>query len=332
MAVPIGVNTVTAIARQYILPQITDNIYSSNVVLYRLLQGNKKMIQGGTQIEVPLLYSRFAAGGAYSGFDVLNTTPSDTVKNAAFDWKQYHVPIAVDGLTLIKTDSPEAIANYLVMQSQQASMEMAELLAVGLFQDGVTLTKELDGITGLVGTGTTVGNATYGGVGRVANTWWNSGVQGAGGASTLSMTALNGAFMAATKGGQHPTLILSQTDQYNRFWALNIASPNQVNYPRQPMGHDELLASAGFTNMLFNNVPWVVDSHVDMGNVATTNSKIYMLNENFINLVVSPRADFFMDDFVKPTNQDAMVAMLYWAGNLTATNSAAQGGLFNVNA
>lgn len=332
MAVPIGVNTVTAIARQYILPQITDNIYGSNVILYRLLQGNKKMIQGGTQIEVPVMFARFAAGGAYSGFDVLNTTPSDTTKSAAFDWKQYHVPIAVDGLTLIKTDSPESIANYLVLQSQQASMEMAELLAVGLFQDGVTLPKELDGITGLVGTGTTVGNPTYGGITRTANTWWNSGVQGAGGTSTLSMTGLNGAFMAATKGGQHPTIILSRIDQYNRFWALNAATPNQVTYPRQPMGHDELLASAGFTNLLFNNVPWVTDSHVDLGNVATTDSKIYMLNENFLSLVVSPRADFFMDDFVKPTNQDAMVGMLYWAGNLIATNSAAQGGLFNVNA
>lgn len=332
MATPIGTSTVTAIARQYILPQITDQIYGSNVILYRLLQGNKRLIQGGTQIEVPVLYSRFAAGGAYSGFDVLATTPSDTIKSVAFDWKQFFVPVAVDGLTLIKTDSPEAIANYLVLQTQQATMEMAENLANSLFQDGVTLPKELDGLTGLVGTGTTVGNANYGGISRTANTWWNSGVQSAGGTNTLSLTGLNGAFMAATKGGQHPTIILSRVDQYNRYYALNLGTAGGAQFPRQPMGHDEILASAGFTNLLFNNVPWVVDSHVDLGNVATSDSKIYMLNENFLNLVVSPRADFFMDDFVSPHNQDAMVAMLYWAGNLVCTNAAAQGGLFNTNA
>lgn len=332
MAVPIGVNTVTSIARQHLIPQITDNIYASNVLLYRLMQGNKKMVQGGTQIEAPIMYKRFAAGGAYRGFDLLNTTPSDTVLNVAYDWKQYAVPVSVDGLTLIKTDSPESIANYLVLQSQQAAMEMAEFLASGLFQDAVALPKEIDGIAGLVGTGTTVGNPNYGAISRTANTWWNSAVQGTGGTSTLGLTALQGAFMAATKGGQHPTIIVSGNDQYNRYWNLNVGTAGGAQFPRQPQGHDEILASAGFTNLLFNNVPWVTDSHVDNGNVATTNSKIYMLNENFLSLVVSPRADFYMGDFQVPVNQDAMVGMLYWAGNLICTNSGVQGGLFNVNA
>ena len=47
MATPIGTSTVTAIARQYILPQITDQIYGSNVILYRLLQdrSNKLVLE-----------------------------------------------------------------------------------------------------------------------------------------------------------------------------------------------------------------------------------------------------------------------------------------------
>ena len=32
MTTPIGVNTITSIARQWIMPEITDNIYGSNVV------------------------------------------------------------------------------------------------------------------------------------------------------------------------------------------------------------------------------------------------------------------------------------------------------------
>lgn len=328
MATLVGTNTVTSIARHYIMPTITDNVYQSNVLLYRLMRANKRLVRGGTQIEAPLMYQRFNTGGAYRGYDVFNTTPSDTIKNAVWDWKQHYVTWAVDGLTMIKVDSPDAIANFLTLQSQQASMELAENLANGLFGDGVTDPKDIDGLGGIVGTGVTIGNPTYGGITRTANTWWNSSVTGVTSTSTLSQAGLLSAFTGASRGGQHPTLIVSRTDQWNRYFALNTTP---VQYNRQPMGHDELLASAGFTNLLFNNVPWVADSHVTDGIVAT-NSRIYMLNENVLNWVVSPRADFYLKPFVEPANQDAMVATILWAGNLICLNNALQGGIFNVNA
>lgn len=336
MATPIGTNTVTAIARRYILPQITDQIYASNVLLYRLMKGNKRIVQGGTQIEIPLMYARFNTGGPYSGYQPFNTTPSDTIKNGAFDWKQQYVTWSVDGLTMLRVDSPEAIANFLALQSQQAIMEMAENLAVGLFGDGIgTLTSaiDLDGLGGLVGSGTTIGNPTYAGITRTANTWWNSSVQGIAATSTMSLTNLQTAFSAAQRGGHHPTIMVSGQDQYNRYWALNAAGSNpSVQYVRQPQGHDALLASAGFTNLLFNNIPWVSDSHVTAGIVDANNTRVYMLNENFLNWVVSPRADFHIKPFQEPVNQDAMVSSVLWAGNLVCTNSDQQGGIFNYNA
>jgi len=106
----IGANTITSIARHFIMPQITDQVYGSNVLLYRLMKGNKRMVQGGTQIEVPLMTKRFTTGGAYSGYDVFDTTPHDTVQNAVFNWKQHQVTWSVDGLTMLKADSPLAIA------------------------------------------------------------------------------------------------------------------------------------------------------------------------------------------------------------------------------
>ena len=115
------------------MPTITDNIYRSNVLLYRLMRMNKRIVRGGTQIEVPLLYKRFSTGGAYSGFEQFAVAPQDTIKSAAFNWKQYQVTWAVDGLTLIKVDSPESIANFLVLQSQQAYMEMAGDQGAGKF-------------------------------------------------------------------------------------------------------------------------------------------------------------------------------------------------------
>lgn len=329
MATAIGTSTVTSIARRYIMPTITDQIYPSNVVLWRIMRANKKMVQGGTQIDVPSLYRRFSAGGAYRGFDPLDTTPSDTIRNAAFDWKQYYVPWSLSGLTLIQTDSPDAIANFLQLQSQQAFMEMGEILAAGLFQDAVSNPKELDGFRGAVGNAS-VGNATYGGITRSANTWWNSSVDAA--TATLTLASLHALIMNASRGGQHPTILLTRQEQYNRVWALGTtATGYSVQQTRLPGGHDELLLSAGFTNILVDNIPLVVDSHVDDG-PNSSNGRIYALNENTINLVVSPRADFYLEDFQKPVNQDAMVAMILWAGNLICTAPNLNAVMTNVSA
>lgn len=329
----IGTNTITAIARHFILPQITDQIYQSNILLKRIMQGNKRMVQGGTHIEVPLMYGRWSNGGAYTGMDQFNPLPQDTIKNATFNWKQHQVSWAVDGLTLIRADSPDAIANFLTLQSQQAYMEIAENLANGLLaNDGLSNPKDIDGLPGLVGAGSSIGNQNYGGLDRTTNTYWDSSVTGITSTQTMSMVNLMAGFTGATRGGQHPTLIISGQDQWNRYWALNAATPNQINYPRQPQGHDALNASGGFTNLLFNNVPWVVDSHVTANIVSAAFSRVYMLNENFFHWIVSPRVDFYLKPFQEPHDMDAMVSSILWGGNFVCTNPDAQGGVFNFNA
>lgn len=323
MATPIGADTVTAISRRYIMPEIVDNIYNSNPVFFRLNAANKRIVRGGTQIEVPLMYARFASGGAYQGFDLLNVAPSDTVKNGAWDWRQHYVNVTVDGLTLIKTDSPEAIANFIQLYFAQAEMEMAENLAIGLWSDG-SGAKEIDGLEGAVDDGTVL--TTYGGLARATNTFWNSQVDAA--TAALTLASLQSMFGNSSEGGRHPTLIASRQEQYNRFWNLNVVNQD---FPSQPAGQDEQLAQAGFTNQLFNGVPWVVDSHVFDGPNAS-NSAIVFLNEDYLYWAVSPRADFYLEDFQTPVNQDAMVAKMLWAGNLVVTNVARQGKMTNVSA
>lgn len=324
MATPIGQDTVTAVARRYILPEVVDNVYNSNVITFRLNSANKRIIQGGTQIEVPLMYARFAAGGPYRGYDLLNVAPSDTVKNGAWDWKQHYVPVTVDGLTLIKTDSPEAIVNFINMYFAQAEMEMAENLGIGLFSNPAANPKDIDGFAAAIDDGSVA--STYGGLDRTVNPFHASQVDST--TAALSLTALQAMFGNAAEGGRHPTLIASRQEQYNRFWALNVV--NQDFPATMPTGSDEQLAAAGFTNQLFNGVPWVVDSHV-MNGPNAANSAVLMLNEDYIFLAVSPRADFYLEDFQTPVNQDAMVAKMLWAGNLVVTNVQRQGKMTNIS-
>src|SRR5207244_3609018 len=136
---------------------------------------------------------------------------------------------------------------------QIAQQEIVEDLGNDLFSDAVTNPKALDGLQGAVDNGTVA--ATYGGLGSRTTT--NSFWQPATGAldsttATLTIPAMQAVFGAAIDGARHPTIIITTQANYNRFSTL--VQPQQ-RFPTEPMGADEQLAKAGFTNLLFNNVP-----------------------------------------------------------------------------
>ena len=170
MATFTATDTVTAISRRLILPRVTDNVYTSNPLFFRWWRANKMAYQGGLQITVPLMYKRMAAGGAYKGYQLLNVAPSDTVQNGKLTWKQYYVPVTVDGLTLLRADSPLAIADFLAIQFKQAEMEMAELLGTGMWSGGTGLT--INGVKQIVDNGTV--SPSYAGINHSTNSWWNA--------------------------------------------------------------------------------------------------------------------------------------------------------------
>lgn len=316
MATPIGTNEINSISRRYIYPTLVDNVYRSNLMFFRLNARNKKILQGGLQIEVPLVYTRFAAGGWYQGFDLLDVSPSDTVKNAAFDWKQAFVPVSVDGLTLIRADSPEAVVNFLSFYFENAQTELAEILGSGIWTNSATNAKVVDSIPAAVDNGSVA--ATYGGLTRASNTFWNANITNI--TPPLALATMQAMFGTCTEGGRHPTIIVTTQAVYNLYWALNTGGQA---FPVQPGGHDEQLAQSGFTNLLFNGVPVTVDSHVPA-------AQMYFLNEDYIYLYVNPRADFSMKEFREPVNQDAMTSLILWAGNVCFTNLARQGKLTGI--
>ena len=196
MAATIGVDTVTSISRRFIFPEIIDNIYNSNALFYRLNKANRKMVFG-TQIEVPIMYAAMSAGGPYQGYDTLTMTPSDTVVNAKFDWKQSYVPIVVDGLTLIKADSPDAVANLLRLQFQQAEEQMCENLGVGIWSDGATNAKQITGLRLAVDS-----TGTYGGLNRSTYSGWAARQAPM---VTTTTSILNTSHLACTEGGRAPS-------------------------------------------------------------------------------------------------------------------------------
>lgn len=321
MATPLGGNTLTALSRRFILPRITDVFYLSNPLFFRLNQA-RRVVQGGTQLEVPLLYQGSAGGGFYSGYERLTLTPSDPIKNLAFDWRQAHQPVVVNTLDLIRSNTPDAIANLLDTLHNAAIMDLADTLGTALYSGNVAATNEIDGLRTAIDDGTVA--ATYGGLARAANTFLNAQVDSTTAALTLgSLQSMHG---RTKKGGRTCSLITSRQEQYNRYWSLLIAN-QRFN---APAASDPMMANAGFDNLLLNGTPWVVDDKVfDGPNV--NNSAIVFHNEDYYTFAVSPLADFYVEQFRKPIDQDAFVSNIFWAGNLMVANPQRCGKMTNVS-
>ena len=67
MALPF--DQISAITIPYYVKKLVDSVYGSNALLSEL---DKVMIEGGTQIQAPVISSQPTSGGYYSGFDALN--------------------------------------------------------------------------------------------------------------------------------------------------------------------------------------------------------------------------------------------------------------------
>ena len=324
----IGTNEVTALSRHIILPYITDTVYPSNALFYRAFSANPKSYEGGTHVEIPWMYQKLTNGGAYDGgYDVVDVSPNETVKNGALDMKHYQIPITIDRRTLKRMNTQMAIVNELTKLAKQAKMQMSYLLGLDLSRSegssgaGSEL-KQLTGLKAIIDAG---GNTTtYAGLTRSANTWLNAQINST--TTTLTLSALRAQVSSQTFGGHTPTLARSRTEQYDRFWSL--CQANQRFMAGQGTT-DVQLANAGFKNLVFDGIPWIVDDAV-LDGANSSNSRIEFLNENVIEVAMfmPEGSDFELTEWRKPVDQPgAMTQFLLTDLEVICTNPQLQGAL-----
>lgn len=308
MANPTDTRTLADVAASAVdayLPGLVDLVFTSNPLWIRLASKERVILDGSDQIRQPVLYDKLT-GGSYSGLDTFDTTRKATKTVMQFDWSQYYVNLTVDGRTVLKTSGAGTrILDLVESEMETARLTLADLLGADLYLDGTGNTnKALLGLIAAVDDGTNV--PTYGGIPRIANGLQGTAVQGnlntTGGA--LSIALINTAMGTATIQPHRPDLIITTQSLWDRFWER--AQPQQRD-PSGP-GFDDL-ARVGFTAINFNGAAVVVDSHVASGN-------LWLLNSDYFKLIIHEDRDFSFTGFQKPTNQDAMVGQVLWAGQL----------------
>jgi hypothetical protein len=315
MATPIGVDHITAIVNRYLMPDIIDLAYQGNPLFFRLYNSNRRFVDGGPQIEQPVMVSKFTAGGSFSDLDVLDMTPQNTTRTVAWDWKEKYVPVAFSNLAMTKMNSADSIANGVQVQVEQAAMQMRDLLGTGLYSAG-TNSKELDGLTLAIDT-----SGVYAGIDRSANLWWQGKrpASAVGTSANVDIALINTLQASVTVGGRFPTLGLVTQAAYASLWSILYGKQQFYSVSEK----DAQMASAGFNNFVINGTPFVIDPKIPSYST-DTGGQVFLLNEDFIKLAVTPLSDFRMEPFQQAFNQAAIGAKLLFTGNLLVTNPQVQ--------
>lgn len=308
MALPTDGRTladIAAVAVDSYLPGLIDLFFNSNPLWIRLSSKERVIIDGGDLIRQPILYQGLTSG-SYSGLDTFDTTRVQTKTVLQFDWAQYYANLTVDGRTLIKTSgSGSRVLDLVEAEMETARLTLADLLGTHLTLDGTgNAGKNLLGLIAAIDSGTNV--RFYGGLDRNGGDAIATAIRGnlntTGGA--LALALVNTAMGSATIQPQRPDLLITTQTLWDRFWER--VQPSQRT-PSGP-GFDDL-AKVGFTAVNFNGAAVVVDSHVASGN-------LWLINSDTMKLIVHKDRDFRFTGFQTPTNQDALVGQILWAGQL----------------
>jgi hypothetical protein len=312
-------NSIESLTTEYVIPVLVDNLFKSNPIFLRFNQKGRKY-QGGLSIDQPLQYGRNSASGSYSGYDTLSTTPNEKYTRASFSWKQNYVSIPISGLDQIKNAGKEAVIDYLKSEMENARMTLEDNLGYQLFSlgtsaDTATYGRGANGLTGLlsaVDDGTTVD--TYGGIARLTNTWWKANLTNAS-ATPITLKATQGWIGTVTDGAVKPDLAICAQTIFDHYWGL---------FQPQQRFQEGDLAKAGFSNLLVSGVALTVDPHC-------SSTDLWLLNTRFLDFIINSQYNFKFVPFRRPTNQDAEVAQILVAGNLSSSNCRYQHRIKNLD-
>lgn len=299
---------------------LADNVTKQTALLNRLnSKGKVKPVSGGRTIVQELEYAENGTFQRYSGYETLNIAPSDVFSAAEYDWKQASVAVTINGLEQIQNAGPERIIDLLESRISNAEKTMMNNIGVDCYSDGTADGgKQIGGLQLLVAdtpSGTTVGGIS-------ASTWsfwknisFDATTDGSAAATLANIQSyMNRVWVQVVRNTDKPDLIVAD----NNYWRLYLESLQAIQ--RITTVTDG--ASAGFPSVKYMTADVVLDG--GFGGAAPTNH-MYFLNTDYIFYRPSRDRNMTVEDGDRvPVNQDAIVKMILFAGNMTTSNRSLQ--------
>jgi hypothetical protein len=302
---------------------VADSISNNNALLAKLRKnGNKKTVSGGTKILQEIDYAANTSSGWYSGWDTLTIAPTEVLTAAEYAIKEAYVTMAISGLELAQNRGKEQMFDLMEARITNGERTITNLIATGVYSDGTASSgKQIGGLAYLIASAPATG--VVGGIDRATNSWWRNASKSAttdySGAKTSSNILIyyNKFFNSLVRGTDAPDLIAADNLDYGMV--MDAAQDRQIL-------QDAELAKLGFTTMKYRGADLVLDGGVGGACPASTS---YFVNTDY--LFYRPMAGYDVTPLKTgsgdriPTNQDGLLEIVGFKGNLTMSVAMLQG-------
>jgi hypothetical protein len=308
--------------------ELADNVTNNNALLRRLKdRGNIKTFSGGNVILQEIMYNDTTTNNtnSYSGYEVLNVAQNSPISAAQFSITQYASAVTISGLEMIQNSGKEAIIDLLDGRMAVSEAQLANRIGGDIYLDGTGNSgKNITGLAAAVPDSPTTG--TYGGIDRATWAFWRSvsfsGVTTGGSATTASniQQYMDSVAVQLIRGTDKPDLIVADNNYY-RLYLQSLQAIQRVSDSGSSM------AGAGFASLKYYGAGMASDVVLDGGIGAdATANHMWFLNTKYLHF--RPHSD---RNFVpiggerQAVNQDAIVKLIGWAGNMTCSGAQFQG-------
>jgi hypothetical protein len=339
MAVP-GISEVATMTLRKRMKKLADNVLRNNAALTRLdSKGNKQTFSGGRTIVCEIEYANNQTYQRYSGYQVLNISPSQVFSAAEFPLRQVAVAVSISGLEELQNSGEGMSINLLRSRIKNAEKTFKNGFSYDIYSDG-SITGQINGLATLVSTSPSSG--VVGGIDRATWGFWRNYAFSAatdGGAALSSANVsryMRTVWQNIVRGADRPDLILADNDAWGAYY-------DSLHAIQRITNTDSDVGKAGFSSLKFIDCDVVMDGGYQgtvldgnnfgaagvpvVGGVASSN--MIFLNTDYLYLMAHQDRDMVpLDPNRYSVNQDAMVKLWAWCGNLCLSNSFLQGRLY----
>ena len=311
---------------------LADNVTNNNALLRRLkAKGNVRPFGGGNVILEEIMYADASMinANSYSGYEIINISPNSPISAASFNITQYAGAITMSGLEMLQNSSKEAIIDLMEGRVKVAEAEMQNRIDYDVYQDGTgNGGKNITGLALAVPDDPTTG--TYGGISRSSYNFWRSqyyrGVTDGGAAVSAAniQQYMSTLALRCVRGNNKPDLWVGDATYFG-FYLNSLQAIQRIT-----SSDGDATAGAGFPSLKFYGGGMAADVVMGGGisgpvsptqlTSGATAAHMWALNTDYI--FFRPHRD---RNFVpiggerQSVNQDAVVKLIGWAGNMTSS-------------
>ena len=289
---------------------------------------------GGKFIEEPLIYAVNNTTMSYAGYDRLNVAPTQELTAADYNWRQAAVSISISGEEELKNSGSSAVFDLLQQKTRIAEMSLSQGLDEKMHEAASTKSsKDPLGLDEIIDD--RLNFSTLGSISGNTYSFWRNQIGPVGdGAGTMPAGTGSGEDNDPVHITSTSTVMLNEllTRMMNTC-GKGITSPDhiicsQAVYERyendnRTLGRKPLtdlnMLNVGFDNLMFKGATMMWNQNIKTEGTADY-EHIYFLNSAHIGFTLHARRNFTISNFVSPWDQDARVAQILLAGNMTCNN------------